>query len=95
MRLPVKLTGGGRYDGDEEVIDVDKIPEQIWAYNCGAGPLCQVAGGIHWSTTNVDDIHVEFPELYVHTGFGGEVDEMPVAIYVLASVFAYDEAKDA
>lgn len=83
MRCPAKLIGG-RYDGDRGVIrSAVEVPEFLWAFDCPAGSFCQ-GGGIHWTWKASKAAEHSTAELYRHTGFDGEHDEMPVAIYVAA-----------
>lgn len=79
MRCPAKLIGG-RFDGDQGTMRVAEVPEFIYAFACpNAG--CR-NGGVHWAMS--PDKAPADTELYAHTGFDGEHDEMPVAVYVAA-----------
>lgn len=78
MRCPAKLIGG-RYDGDKGTMQVPRIPEFLKAYPCRNG------SEIHWTSEERHaGWHHPEAELYAHTGFDGEHDEMPVAVYVVA-----------
>lgn len=82
MRVPAKLIGG-RYDGDQGSMIVPRVPEYLWAYECPHGRDCP-SGTIHWAWIEAAAAHHASAEAYVHTGFDGVHDEMPVAVYVAA-----------
>lgn len=81
MRVPAKLIGG-RYDGDAGMMRVPAIPEFIWAFECPNPQTCHQ--GVHWTPREKQAHEHASAELYAHTGFDGEFDEMPVAVYVSA-----------